>query len=69
MPRKLKTTEPQVFFTPSEYFKYRSCERKKKFGCEKTAVSIIRQMGDETLNAYQCRLCGWWHVGHSRKKA
>lgn len=55
----------------------RSCTRKSKYPDRASANAVVRKIMNETvhiggvgvnglLNAYRCRRCDHWHVGHSR---
>ena len=47
---------------------------KKPYLSRKEAEAVIAGRDQRTalrfhpLNAYQCRLCGWWHIGHNRRQ-
>jgi hypothetical protein len=48
----------------------RSCGRKQRHGSEAEARAHIgglhgRKGYQGLLNAYRCRFCGGWHVGHA----
>lgn len=45
-----------------------SCERKVKYNTEATALKVADHMTEkknETIEAYKCRHCDGWHVGHA----
>lgn len=51
------------------------CWRKRKHvshGIAQAALRSLRRTEDarevDTLNVYQCRFCGSWHVGHTRSR-
>ncbi len=47
----------------------RSCGNKRRYESEREALDgayLIRMQGGESLDAYRCRFCGGWHLGHSR---
>jgi len=29
----------------------------------------IRRFNEDAVEAYKCRLCGWWHIGHGGLKS
>lgn len=47
---------------------------KKPYPTRREAEAVIAGRDQRTalrfhpLNAYQCRLCGWWHIGHNRRE-
>lgn len=46
-----------------------SCQRKVRYGHHETAERVAVIMGGKTgdkLEAYQCRYCDGWHIGHAR---
>ena len=47
------------------------CERKRRFLCEETALSVAcdyeREEPGDLIEAYLCELCGYWHIGHRRQ--
>lgn len=49
----------------------RSCLNKRRYntkrGAEGVVLAIAQQQRDETINAYKCTYCGYWHVGHRRR--
>lgn len=53
-------------------FRYRHCERKKQYKSEKKALNVLaklRKRGyivSSTANAYKCKFCGKWHLGHAQ---
>lgn len=43
-----------------------TCNRKEKYGriqARRVAANIRRQPRAEKVQAYECRICGHWHVG------
>lgn len=47
-----------------------SCTHKIKYGHEITAQSAASVMANkkkETFEAYKCRHCDGWHIGHPRR--
>lgn len=49
----------------------RSCDGKRRYatkgGAREVVIRIARQQRDESIVAYRCRICGFWHVGHCRR--
>ena len=48
----------------------RACERKKRYERDEAVKVMVqlRRKGEPHMNAYHCRYCGGWHVGHLPKK-
>lgn len=47
----------------------RSCASKLYYGSEATAQKSAQKVGEKNntkLEAYKCRHCAGWHIGHSR---
>lgn len=49
------------------------CEGKQRYGTEARALLIVQRLversnlpkrANKRLNAYRCKSCGFWHVGH-----
>jgi uncharacterized membrane protein YgcG len=55
--------------TPEE-IKARSCDGKRRYrtkrGADGVVLEIARQQRDESIRAYKCQFCGYWHVGHRK---
>jgi rubrerythrin len=48
----------------------RSCGSKRQFSSKKQARSAARKLWEEEFDilvVYKCRLCGFHHIGHSRR--
>lgn len=48
----------------------KSCTRKRRYEswaeADEHAAKLERQ-DNVPMNAYECRFCHWWHVGHTPK--
>lgn len=47
-----------------------SCLSKKRYPAQQRAqiaVENLERNGEEGVQAYECRFCGHWHVGHRRR--
>jgi uncharacterized membrane protein YgcG len=64
-PMTLKRIIEQLFGTDEQ----RACEGKVKYGhketADKAATVMLKKYG-ETLESYECRYCGKWHIGHTK---
>lgn len=49
----------------------RCCDGKRRYrtkrGAQGVVLAIAKQDKDETIQAYKCEVCGYWHVVHRRK--
>jgi hypothetical protein len=59
----------------TNFARMRSCLAKRPYGSETEARAIvkdIRKSGKMArftgMNAYKCRFCEFWHVGHANRK-
>ena len=55
----------------TEADRQRSCEQKQAYKSEATAVKSAQAMqekGHGALEAYKCRHCPFWHIGHGETK-
>jgi hypothetical protein len=46
---------------------YKGCVSKKRFNSKRSALGVKRVMNDEGLQAYKCKLCKAWHLGHDNR--
>ena len=47
----------------------RACRRKRKYSWKEAQIRALRQNAKgEYLHAYECPVCGGWHVGHPLKR-
>jgi hypothetical protein len=54
---------------PSRKLRRKACKTKVKFYSERDAgisCRTYRVKYGENLEPYHCKICGWWHIGHSR---
>lgn len=51
-----------------KFIKRRECGRKIKYATHEKAQKELRRLDDPALNAYQCRFCHRWHIGHTPKR-
>lgn len=54
--------EPNV--NDSQLLKYWQCGRKRAFNSSESVNAFLGSQSDHELNAYHCRHCSQWHMGH-----
>ncbi len=49
--------------------RYRSCTRKRRYADRAEALAAMHMLIDwYRMNAYRCKFCHRWHIGHKRKQ-
>ena len=53
-------------------FVNRHCQYKRKIKTEETAVKLAAKFSNPNagifFDAYKCKVCGCWHIGHSKRQ-
>lgn len=60
--------QSNVVYDNSAYFKYRGCQRKKKYRSEDEAEAAVKATKNKDIHHYECSFCKNWHIGHKLSK-
>ena len=55
---------------PEDTVRYKMCAKKKRYRSYKEAATMANKArkvsGEENIDAYHCRFCHGWHIGHNK---
>ena len=56
-------------YLDGEVWYFPGCGTKKKYKNLRHATHVAKRRSNKSkgIEAYQCKFCGYWHIGHKRK--